>query len=567
MGQVVTTKNKAAYTKKYKCPYCEDRVERDKMSSHIEKKHKDMIPEGYTAARVAFNTVNKKSSGHCIICRNETDWNEDKCRYERLCNNPACKKAYVKMTEDRLKARRGVTKSEMLNNPEFQNKMLKGRYERLCNNPACKKAYVKMTEDRLKARRGVTKSEMLNNPEFQNKMLKGRSISGTYKFTDGGKIDYVGSYEKNFLEFMDKFLHVKSSDIEAPGPTVEYYYEGKKHFWITDFYYIPYNLVLDIKDGGNNPNKREMPEYRAKQKAKEKAIADSKMYNYIRLTDNNMPQLIDIMMDLKDSLMDMEGPFDQRMSKIKPIIRINEGYIRLLNDFKDPRYCDWDEELTYKSIHDAISSQSGLNLDKPIIRINEGYIRLLNDFKDPRYCDWDEELTYKSIHDAISSQSGLNLDNELHVYDMDPDTYKKEYIGSIKVNGNGKYEWIKQESVLVEDTLYLNPKVDDLMPRMFCIMMTDPDTYRLKDLSDLEQYASDIEDIYELLEISTYLRAILQEHSERWVEYYKYLYSGKCSWVYQHDCETFKKNDITLEDMTEIGDKLRDINHIIRNRR
>lgn len=466
------TEVKKSYTKKYKCPYCENRVERNKMAAHIEKKHKEMIPEGYTASRVAFNTVNKKSSGHCIICRNETDWNEDKCRYERLCNNPACKKAYVKMTEDRLKARRGVTKSEML-----------------------------------------------NNPEFQNKMLKGRSISGTYKFTDGGKIDYVGSYEKNFLEFMDKFLHVKSSDIDAPGPTVEYYYEGKKHFWITDFYYIPYNLVLDIKDGGNNPNKREMPEYRAKQKAKEKAIADSKMYNYIRLTDNNMPQLIDIMMDLKDSLMDLEGPFDQRISKIKPIIRINEGYIRLLNDFKDPRYCDWDEELTYKS-----------------------------------------------IHDAISSQSGLNLDNELHVYDMDPDTYKKEYIGSIKVNGNGKYEWIKQESVLVEDTLYLNPKVDDLIPRMFCIMMTDPDIYRLKDLSDLEQYASDIEDIYELLEISTYLRAILQEHSERWVEYYKYLYSGKCSWVYQHDCETFKKNDITLEDMTEIGDKLRDINHIIRDK-
>ena len=464
--------NKTVYTKKYKCPYCEDRVERNKMTAHIEKKHKEMIPEGYTASRVAFNTVNKKSSGHCIICRNETDWNEDKCRYERLCNNPACKKAYVKMTEDRLKARRGVTKSEML-----------------------------------------------NNPEFQNKMLKGRSISGTYKFTDGGKIDYVGSYEKNFLEFMDKFLHVKSSDIEAPGPTIEYYFEGKKHFWITDFYYIPYNLVLDIKDGGNNPNKREMPEYRAKQKAKEKAIAESKMYNYIRLTDNNMPQLIDIMMDLKDSLMDMEGPFDQKMSKIKPIIRINEGYIHLLNDFKDPRYCDWDEELTYKS-----------------------------------------------IHDAISSQSGLNLDNELHVYDMDPDTYKKEYIGSIKVNGNGKYEWIKQESVLVEDTLYLNPSICDLAPRMCCIMMTDPETYRSKDLSDLEQYVSDIDDIYELMEVSTYVKAILQEHSERWVEYHKYLYSGKCSWTYQSDCETFKENDITLEDMTEIGDKLRDINHIIRDK-
>ena len=102
MEQVTAIKSKVAYTKKYKCPYCEDRIERNKMASHIEKKHKEMIPEGYTASRIAFNTVNKKSSGHCIICRNETDWNEDKCRYERLCNNPACKKAYVKMTEERL---------------------------------------------------------------------------------------------------------------------------------------------------------------------------------------------------------------------------------------------------------------------------------------------------------------------------------------------------------------------------------------------------------------------------------------------------------------------------------
>ena len=149
---------------------------------------------------------------------------------------------------------------------------------------------------------------------------------------------------------------------------------------------------------------------------------------------------------------------------------------------------------------------------------------------------------------------------------MDPDTYKKEYIGSIKVNGNGRYEWVKQESVLVEDTLYLNPSIDDLAPRMFCIMMTDPQTYKSKDLSDLEKYISDIDDIYELIEVSTYIKAILQEHSERWVEYHKYLYSGKCSWVYQSDCETFKENDITLEDMTEIGDKLRDINHIINDK-
>ena len=59
---------------------------------------------------------------------------------------------------------------------------------------------------------------------------------------------------------------------------------------------------MDIKDGGKNPNNREMPEYRAKQNAKEKAIASSGLYNYIRLTDNQFDQLIEIMLDLKDSI-------------------------------------------------------------------------------------------------------------------------------------------------------------------------------------------------------------------------------------------------------------------------
>lgn len=79
--------------KKYKCPYCDLRIERSKLHIHIQDKHEDLIPEGYTALRVAFNAINNKTEGHCIICKNVTDWNEDKGRYERLCNNPACKEA------------------------------------------------------------------------------------------------------------------------------------------------------------------------------------------------------------------------------------------------------------------------------------------------------------------------------------------------------------------------------------------------------------------------------------------------------------------------------------------
>lgn len=293
------------YKKRYKCPYCEDRLDRDKLANHISKKHPEMIPSGYTASRVAFNAINKKQVGHCIICGKDTEWNEDKCRYERICNDPKCKKEYIKITEERLKKARGVTKKEML-----------------------------------------------SNPDFQNKMLKGRSISGTYKFSDGGKLEYVGSYEKNFLEFMDRFLKVKSSDIQAPGPTIEYYFDGQKHLWITDYYYIPYNLVLDVKDGGKNPNKREMPEYRAKQIAKEKAITQSGLYNYIRLTDNQFDQLIEIMLDLKESLMELEGPYNQKMAQIKPIVKINEDAIlRLVNKAKEKQM----------SVHEVFI-EDGLNM-------------------------------------------------------------------------------------------------------------------------------------------------------------------------------------------------------------
>lgn len=273
------------YNKKYKCPYCEFKFDRDKLARHIDKYHNDMIPETYTAARVAFNTINKKDTGRCIICHEPSPWNEDKQRYERLCGSKKCHDAYLKICENRMK----------------------------------------------KKYNGKTKQDFLNDPKFQDKMLKGRSISGEYKFPNGVSIPYVGSYEKNFLEFMDKFLHVEAEDIQAPGPTIEYFYQGKKHFWITDFYYIPYNLVLDIKDGGSNPNTRNMETYREKQTEKEKAIKNNGEYNYIRLTDNQFDQLIEIILELKESLIDL----NKSEEKNDKLIRINESA-----DIEQNKYVD-----------------------------------------------------------------------------------------------------------------------------------------------------------------------------------------------------------------------------------
>lgn len=273
MSENNVVKLHSKYVKKYKCPYCEKRLERQKLVSHIEKYHDEMIPENYTATRVVFNLINKKTQGCCVICGKETKWNEDKARYERICENPKCKKAYIDQTAERL--------------------------------------YKK---------HGKTKEDFLKDPEFQEKMLANRSISGKYKFQDGGVLSYVGSYEKNFLKFMDQFFHIKSSDLLSPGPVIEYQYNGKTHKWITDFYYEPYNLVFDIKDGGDNPNNRRMDEYREKQIAKEKAIQDLKQYNYIRLTNNQFDQMIELMMELKENLTDTPVKTTRKV-----IVRINEG--------------------------------------------------------------------------------------------------------------------------------------------------------------------------------------------------------------------------------------------------
>ena len=261
-----------SYQKKYKCPYCDKRYTRVDLVNHIDKKHQDMIPKDYTATRVVFNLINKKEYGTCVMCGKKTNWDENKARYDRFCGSKACHDKYVKIAHK---------------NTDIENK--------------------------------------LRDPEFQTKMLAGRSISGTYKFsTDGGSVSYTGTYERKFLELLDKVLNIKSYDLDAPGPTIEYEYNGETHFWITDYRYIPYNLVFDIKDGGDNPNNRVMTDYRAKQVAKERAIAKQGKYNYIRLTNNNFEQLIDIFLELKEMLGD-----ENRIKK--PIIRINEYSTMTIN--------------------------------------------------------------------------------------------------------------------------------------------------------------------------------------------------------------------------------------------
>lgn len=263
-----------ASVRKYKCIFCNKTFERTKLATHIDKYHSDMLcdEKGYTANRIVFDICNKKEPigagyGICRICKNPTDWDEKSVRYKSYCSDK-CK----------AQARKNYEKNML---------------------------------------RVYGKTTLLDDIEWQeNKMLANRSISGKYKWSDGTYKTYVGSYEKKFLEFCDNVLNLDSSDLITPGPTIYYEYNGEKHTWITDAIYLPYNLVFDIKDGGNNKNNREMPEYRAKQLMKEKFITDQGEYNYIRLTNNEFVQLLTLFAELKESYSNEEEP--------KTISRIHE---------------------------------------------------------------------------------------------------------------------------------------------------------------------------------------------------------------------------------------------------
>lgn len=328
--------------KKYKCPYCEDRYIRKDLINHIDKKHEEMIPDGFTSSQIVFDLANGTNGhGKCRVCGGPTNWNQSSGRYDVLCLKPSCKQ---KMRDD------------------YKKNMLKvyGTYN------------------------------ILNDDEQQKKMLANRSISGKYRFSDGTMVTYTGSYEKKFLEFVDKVMQIPSKDIIAPGPTIEYEMNGEKHFYITDFLYVPYNAIIEIKDGGDNPNTKDsngMRSSRQRTLEKERLITNQGIYHYLRLTDNNFMQLVDFFMDIKKGL--LEGIDDK-------VIKVNES----VDIFPSGWFADYADEDLYNEVLNRSMNES---------YISEGTKSVINKNYKPK------------------GKKNLSSFKRVHITEQVIDKYKKEY--------------------------------------------------------------------------------------------------------------------------------------------
>lgn len=236
--------------KVYKCQYCNFKVvdnkntkgiksAKHKMGEHYETMHKHLLPPEMTGYRWFYYLLTKKEKGSCVICHNETDFNEVTMKYARFCNNPACKQVYKEERDRRMMQKYG-------------------------------------------------KIYLLDDPEMQKKMQQGRRIAGTYTWSDGKtEFSYLSSYESDFLKYLDITLNWPASDLIAPSPhTYEYEYDGKKHFYMPDFFIPSVNLEIEIKDDGSalNINK----ESREKDKIKDQLMKSmSHMFNYIKIINKD----------------------------------------------------------------------------------------------------------------------------------------------------------------------------------------------------------------------------------------------------------------------------------------
>ena len=248
--------------RKVRCPICETKTyfkDRQSLITHISKKHKSLIPEGWEASRYENFLRTGKTHGTCMVCKKDTEWNPTTNKYAKVCKDPKCKETLAKKAEENM---------------------------------------IKKT--------GMTKSERMKQPDVQRNMIYSKHTSGCHETEDGHKIWYDSSYGKEFVELLDDYLNLDMSDVFGPSTNeYTYIYDGKPHMYIPDYRIQSLNLEVEIKDGGDNPNNH--PKIQAVDKKKEEE-KDKVMYklqkegkiHYIKIVNKDYREFFQLLMQLRE---------------------------------------------------------------------------------------------------------------------------------------------------------------------------------------------------------------------------------------------------------------------------
>ena len=245
--------------KYYHCPCCSMKYKSlTPWGTHVRAHHKDWVIPGFSDSRLFYYAQTGRTEGSCVVCKKPTDWNEETSKYNRFCNNPKCKEEY---------------------RAQFKKRMI-DKYGRV---------------------------HLLNDPEQQRKMLQNRKISGYVEFKDG-KRSYVGSYEKDFLEFCRDKLNLKAKDIESPSPhTYTYKFEGQDHFYIPDFFIPNLNLEVEIKTHKTTHPKFVAVDFK-KEAAKTEMMKGIKDINYVVIPDKDYTEFVNTYFKVKSQIPEEDIP-------------------------------------------------------------------------------------------------------------------------------------------------------------------------------------------------------------------------------------------------------------------
>ena len=353
--------------KKARCKIC-GRVFIDKahLVDHVDRSHKDQIPGGWSAARYECYLRTGKVEGKCIYCGKPTGFNEKTGKYFRLCKDPKCRKAASDAADRNMIGKFG-------------------------------------------------KTSLLDDPDQQRKMVYARKNSGTYTFVDPDDpkkkygVMYDSSYGKDFLEMLDNFLMFSGQDIIGPSPHTYYYeYEGKKHFYIPDFYIPSLNLEIEVKDGGANPNTH--PKIQAVDKVKEKLkdeLMDSlkNQVSYIKVVNKEYGPFYALLSELKEK----DTVYIPKWASPKETSDVSEGLSNFVDDM--PVIPAFGKSPVPKSIR-----QAAMVFD-PVVSYDELVEQLYTEVKK---CNNPARLSFldgkiRSIRDHLSKVANSNLDEDQRV--------------------------------------------------------------------------------------------------------------------------------------------------------